>query len=637
MSQVSNYIHALDSISPDCNRDIWIKVGMALHHETDGSPEGLEIWREWSSGSDKYDAADTTRQWRSFKHGGGITGGTLIALAKEHGYRNGHANGHSHNHRLSMPKVEAYELKPVPEQEPRRVVARYDYIGADGQLFGTKLRAEPKGFRWDSGRQDGNCPPYGLSRLLEHNEEPVWVVEGEKDADTLNTEGLVAISIETGHEEHAATFLRYRDVHIIPDNDEQGRKRARAVLDAACAVARSARIVDLPGLSEKGDVSDWLWAGNKISHLLQIAEDAQIAHQNATLSAAFTMFDDITLNIDPEFLVDEVIPKTGIGWLYAAPGLGKSFVIQDLCASVARGVPFAGKYDVEQGGVVLIALEAPEGVKKRLYAYGQETRVNSMPLAVLNYPLDICSTESVAQLISLLDEFKAKTQMHTRLVVIDTLAKAMPGADENSSRDMSLAIAGLQSIQTATGSFVMAVHHSGKNDARGGRGHSSGEGAMDCELVLNGKKSDKIRDLHLRKLKDGEDDKTVASFEMRQVKLGVNRKGKEITSAIVRWLGNHQTKKAIELTPPQKAMLNHIDQLILNNQYEVTKDADGVPADKKAVHLKDLIQRCLKGVDVTTALKPHTRRVAINKLIGKLNQRGVLGVFDEKVWIIRRK
>ncbi len=635
MSYISKYAEALRWISPDCARDDWIKVGMALHHETGGSPEGLACWHDWSKGSYKYDRAETDRQWKSFKTGGGITGGTLTAMAIGQGYRNGDANDHSRSFALSAPDK---ATKSGPTLAVRRtVVAQYEYVNADGTLFGTKLRYDPKSFTWDHGRQSGDCPPYGLQRLMEQADEPVWAVEGEKDAARLNESGLVAISVEAGHESHAANFLKDRVVRIIADNDEQGRKRAHVLLDAIRSVARSALIVPLSGLAEKGDVSDWLDAGRSIPNLVALAEEQQIEAQNATLNAAFTMFDDITLEFDPEFLVDDVVPKTGIGWLYAPPGLAKSFVIQDLGASVARGIPFADSYDVEQGGVVLVALEALEGVKKRLVAYGKANGVSSMPLAVLEYPLDLRDKESVAGLITLLDEFKAKTGMHTRLVVIDTLAKAMAGADENASKDMGLAITGLAAIQGATGGFVMAVHHSGKDGDRGGRGHSSGEGAMDCELILKGKKADSVRELYLKKLKDGEDTKTVATFRLEQVKLGVNRKGKEITSAVVKWLGTARPKKEIELTPAQRAVVEHINQLILNEQFEVTKDADGVPAGMQAVRLEDLVQRCLKGGNVTAAEKPHTMRVAVRKQIKNLSQRGVIGMFDQKVWIIRRK
>ena len=53
----------------------------------------------------------------------------------------------------------------------------------------------------------GTCPPYCLPRLLEHADEPVFIVEGEKDADTANKNGSVAISVARGHEAATSPHL----------------------------------------------------------------------------------------------------------------------------------------------------------------------------------------------------------------------------------------------------------------------------------------------------------------------------------------------------------------------------------------------------------------------------------------------
>lgn len=84
---------ALYAISPDCDRDTWIAVGMALHYEDpDLSGEGFRLWDEWSATSrEKYKPGETERQWASFKRGGGITEGRLWKIAGEHGW-DPHAN-----------------------------------------------------------------------------------------------------------------------------------------------------------------------------------------------------------------------------------------------------------------------------------------------------------------------------------------------------------------------------------------------------------------------------------------------------------------------------------------------------------------------------------------------------------------
>lgn len=69
----------------EADYDDWLLVGCALHHQHQGSQEGLELWHEWGAKSAKYDAADTNRRWKSFGHGPSTaTFATLLYRASEH-------------------------------------------------------------------------------------------------------------------------------------------------------------------------------------------------------------------------------------------------------------------------------------------------------------------------------------------------------------------------------------------------------------------------------------------------------------------------------------------------------------------------------------------------------------------------
>ena len=162
------------------------------------------------------------------------------------------------------------------------IVAIYDYRGEHGRLLFQVVRKPGKKFvqrRPDPatpGRWLWNLGNVGrvLSRLPELNAAdpalPVLIPEGEKDADRLRSLGLIATCNPGGAGKWRAAYseaLRGRDVVLLPDNDEAGRKHAETVGQSLAGIARSVRIVSLPDLAEKADVSDWLDGGGTIDQL----------------------------------------------------------------------------------------------------------------------------------------------------------------------------------------------------------------------------------------------------------------------------------------------------------------------------------------------------------------------------------
>jgi hypothetical protein len=120
--------------------------------------------------------------------------------------------------------------------------------------------------------------PYRLLELLAADpSQLVFIVEGEKDADRLASLGFVAATNAGGAgkwRDEFSGFLRGRNVVIIPDNDESGREHAAKVARSLQGVAASVRVLELPNLPPKGDVSDWLDAGGVVEELLVLAGSA---------------------------------------------------------------------------------------------------------------------------------------------------------------------------------------------------------------------------------------------------------------------------------------------------------------------------------------------------------------------------
>jgi hypothetical protein len=174
-----------------------------------------------------------------------------------------------------------------------RVVAPpYKYLRENGVYLATKVRDEFKNFWWyverdgqqlplDPATRD-QLPLYQAHKLVTAEPEvAVWFCEGEKDADRLTANGLLATSAPHGAlgadgqvwKDHYLRPLRKRDVvYVLEDNDEAGRVHTNTVAAALFATIPDVRAVRLPGLHEHGDVSDWLDAGHTIGELVEIAE-----------------------------------------------------------------------------------------------------------------------------------------------------------------------------------------------------------------------------------------------------------------------------------------------------------------------------------------------------------------------------
>lgn len=153
----------------------------------------------------------------------------------------------------------------------RKIVAAYDYRDEGGRLLYQVVRYEPKDFR--QRRPDGKGGwlwdlegvervPYRLPEILARPEQPVIVVEGEKDADTLAALGFLATTNAGGAGKWTRDlggYFKGRRVAVLPDNDAPGRDHAALV--AGCLLvhgAASVRVVHLPYSQEKDDVTDYL-------------------------------------------------------------------------------------------------------------------------------------------------------------------------------------------------------------------------------------------------------------------------------------------------------------------------------------------------------------------------------------------
>lgn len=176
----------------------------------------------------------------------------------------------------------------------KRIVSVHPYKDENGTVLCEKVKYDPKDYRWrrrdENGKYVWNLKGvvrkvlYNLPELSAHPlNEPVLIVEGEKDADNaLRRLGVLATCNPDGgskskgggkwREEFSEQF-KGRYVCIIPDNDDVGFAHAEAIARSVARYAADVRIIKLPGLSDKGDLSDWIAAGGTKEKLFEIARD----------------------------------------------------------------------------------------------------------------------------------------------------------------------------------------------------------------------------------------------------------------------------------------------------------------------------------------------------------------------------
>jgi hypothetical protein len=195
-----------------------------------------------------------------------------------------------------------------PSGSQRRIVARYPYRDETGDLLFEVVRFEAKDFR--QRRPDGQGGwiwsldgvrrvPYRLPELLD-TVGGVYITEGEKDADRLAELGLTATCNPGGAgkwEPEFNQFFAERDVVILQDNDGAGLVHAAQIERALLPIAQSVRVVWLPDLPPKGDVSDWLDGGHTVAELEEIVAQTppsesgnpQLLHDAETFISRFVV------------------------------------------------------------------------------------------------------------------------------------------------------------------------------------------------------------------------------------------------------------------------------------------------------------------------------------------------------------
>ncbi|GEO17431.1 AAA family ATPase [Microvirga aerophila] len=472
-----------------------------------------------------------------------------------------------------------------------RQVAAYDYLTEDGELLYQVLRYEhpTKDKTFLQRRPDGRggwLSGAGSRKVLYrwpdlpatiHNR--AYVCEGEKDADRLAAHGFLAVTVANGGwTSEAVEALRGYDCFVLEDNDASGREKAANAATMLHGVADSVRVVRLPGLPEKGDVSDWLDAGNDYNELPHIADKTPVwtprgderedsaTHSEPPQDGASSPVKAIPLqwhgdadpNEDRAWLIRDLIPETGKGLMSGQWGSGKTFGALDLSASVMTMEAFAGRRVNRQGGVLFIAPEGAYEIPIRLRGIVEgklqgltflHTGTDAKPIDPGRLPIawiDECPPlvgKDSVEILTLTAQAAAERMEETfglplALIVVDTVAASAGVMDENAAAENHRVMNALETLSRKIGAFVLGVDHFGKMVETGTRGSSAKEAAADVVLAMLADRdvSGTISNTRMavRKLRGGATG-AETPYSLEVIRLGDNKHGESVTTCIVRW------------------------------------------------------------------------------------------------------
>jgi RecA-family ATPase len=189
---------------------------------------------------------------------------------------------------------------------------------------------------------------------------------------------------------------------------------------------------------------------------------------------------------EPTFLVEDAIETPCTGMIFGASGSGKSFFVLDIALHCAAGVPWLGK-TVKEGPVIYICGEGRHAVPRRVAAW--ESVHGAIPNGrfLMSQRRVQFDPDTILEMLCEINKLAAMSELPV-LIVIDTMARALPGdCDENSAKDTMAFVDMCDRLQTQYNCSVIIIHHTGHSESSKdrARGSSAVKGAMDVEIMLD--------------------------------------------------------------------------------------------------------------------------------------------------------
>ena len=671
---------ALHSIPADLPREGWVKAGMAAH----AAGLGFDDFDTWSAPAGNYNAQACRATWRSFKTApGGVGAGALFGMARDHGWTEGNATPRPAPERIRKPaepprkpptkpparaeRMPEPPRKPAPGMAAADVWARCEAATAQHPYIAAKraagvpleaLRVVPagdsltiQGERMAGAlvvpvmRPDGTlsslqfvAPPDVADRLKAKGKPGklnlpgcplqgwftvgelvpggmAYIVEGIGQAWACwqATGAAAVVCFGVSRMAKVAGELRQRDpsarLVLVPDVGKE--KQAAEIAERV-----QGQFVTMPeGWEPNDDVNDLAKRDglDVLELLLQSASEPPKPEPRYKLLGSA----DLAALPPLAWRVRGVLPAVGLAGLYGPSASGKSFLGFDMAAAIAEGRRW---FDcrVEPAPVVYVALEGEAGFKLRAQAWEAHTgRTLPAGLSMVMQPFKLTDPQDVRELAAVVPA--------GAVVFLDTLNRAAPTADENSSRDMGEILEAAKRLQSLTGGLVTLIHHTGKDAAKGLRGHSSLFAAMDAavEVWRDGDR----REWRCAKSKDGADG-DAHPFKLQIETLGMDEHSEPVTSCVV--VPDHAARDVRAVRVPQGGN----QKLVYDGIRGLFKDGHtgkpGAPPLRPCIELEAAVTAGAARLTCASDKRTSRARDAIAGLVS----RGVLGLNEGFLWTV---
>jgi putative DNA primase/helicase len=642
---------ALHAIPPDLPRDEWVRAGMAAHAA--GLP--FDEFDAWSAGGGNYDARAARDTWRSFKDGKGLGPGTLFKMAAQAGWSPG---GKRDRARYAKAQGRPAERTKAPRpgmgaaevwQRCEPAAASHAYIEAkQGTAEGLRVVPAVDSLRiagasvagWlvvpvlplDGGEPASLqfIPPPGAGKKLNLPGAPVAGVFIVGDLPTAGAvylcEGIgqawacwkatgaaAVVCFGWGRVGSVAAQLRQRDpsarLVLVPDVGKEAE---------AETIARemTTQFVTMPdGWPANADVNDLAQRdGFDVLEALLLAPRVP--------AQRFRLLGSADLHALPPlaWCVRGVLPAHGLASVYGPSGSGKSFLVLDAAAAIADGAKWFG-YRVKPAPVVYCALEGEAGFRVRVAAW-EEAKGRRLPagLRLVLQSFKLTDPQDVADLAA-----AVLTAGTGAVVILDTLNRAAPEADENASADMGRILEAAKALQRLTGGLVLVVHHTGKDATRGLRGHSSLFAALDAAVEVT-REGDR-REWRVAKAKDGQDG-AGHPFRLEVVGLGEDDEGETVTSCVIAPDESPQdgTRSRLPKGGNQKVVLDALGELLRKS---ATFGRAGAPPVRPCVQLESAVE----AIAPRLTCEPKRQKERVRQALTGLTASGVVTCREGWLWL----